>query len=378
MTRFLFLLILALPVSAGCLRKYAQSEANRTPTAHGAGELTKNSPARPTPESQTGSPGIDAAAPVPLLEAPQLVRGNETLAAGAVEPADPPLLPGKEKRIERREQRRERKEGSPAEKPKLPSPFVANPTLPETTPKTAVPPAGGPINDLETIKKFYALTVAQWAKVNDFEARLVKREVVNGKDMPTEEVLYRYRKSPMSVYMKNIGERGKGREILYVDKPGAKIHVVTGQGDQLIMRPGLYLQLDPDSPLVTGKSRQKISEAGFSKGIEQVGKLLALAEKGQFSGFKVIGETKRREYPYPLQELEIHLKPGEDPNLSKGGVREVYVDPKPDSPSYGLPVVVRALDHSGREVEYYAFDRFKIPANFTDADFSPERLNRRR
>jgi hypothetical protein len=140
----------------------------------------------------------------------------------------------------------------------------------------------------------------------------------------------------------------------------------------------MYLQLDPESPLITAKSRQKVSEAGFGKGIEQVGKLIALTEKGKFDGFKVIGETKRKEYPYPLQGLEIDLKPGEDPSLPKGGRREVFVDPKTDSPSYGLPVVVLAFDHAGKEVEYYAFDKFKLPANLTDADFSPDKLNKRR
>jgi hypothetical protein len=140
----------------------------------------------------------------------------------------------------------------------------------------------------------------------------------------------------------------------------------------------MYMTFDPDSAMVTGKSRQRITEAGFGKGINQVGQWIAKAEKGEFNGLKYGGAVTRKEYPYPLQFMEVNLKAGEDPMLPKGGKREIYIDPKPDSPSYGLPVVVRALDAAGKEVEYYAFDQFKLPANFTDADFSPDRLSKRK
>jgi Protein of unknown function (DUF1571) len=378
MTRSLLLLALVSPALCGCLKKYAPTDANRAPLARGSAEVANGQAPRVTPPSPPVPTGVDPAAPLPaptpLLDPPQLTKGDGLQAAAAT--ADPPQDPpqtNKEKRQERREERKEKRDPPAAEKPTLPSPYAKTPTA-DTTAPAPVAKAG----DLATIKKFYALTVAQWEKVTDFEARFVKHEVMNGKETPTEEMLFRFRKSPLSVYMKTVSEHGKGREVLYVDKPGAQIHVVTGQGDQVLMRPGLYLHLDPDRPLIAGKSRQKISEAGFGKGIEQVGKLIGLAEKGKFDGFKVIGETKRKEYPYPLQGLEITMKPGEDPGLPKGGRREVYVDPKVDSPSYGLPVVVRAFDQSGKEVEYYAFDQFKLPANLTDADFSPDRLNKRR
>ena len=377
MTRSLLLLTLVLPALAGCLKKYAPTDANRAPTPRGSGDLTQGPIPKVTPPSPPVPAGADPTAPLPapmlLLDPPQVTRDNGLQATATVTdpPPDPPQT-NKEKRQERREERKEKRD-PPADKPTLPSPYAKSDAAGSTAPAPAAK-----TGDLATIKKFYATTVAQWDKVTDFEARLVKHEVMNGKETPTEEMLYRFRKSPMSFYTKNTGEHGKGREVLYVDKPGAKVHVVTGQGDQLIMRPGMYLQLDPESPLITAKSRQKVSEAGFGKGIEQVGKLIALTEKGKFDGFKVIGETKRKEYPYPLQGLEIDLKPGEDPSLPKGGRREVYVDPKADSPSYGLPVVVLAFDHAGKEVEYYAFDQFKLPANLTDADFSPDRLNKRR
>ena len=53
--------------------------------------------------------------------------------------------------------------------------------------------------------------------------------------------------------------------------------------------------------------------------------------------------------------------------LPKGGKKFVYFDLKESSPSYGCPVVLITHDDSGKEVEYYCFDKFKNPANLTDA-----------
>ena len=65
--------------------------------------------------------------------------------------------------------------------------------------------------------------------------------------------------------------------------------------------------------------------------------------------------------------------PGDDPNLPKGGKRQYYFDRDEKSPSYGFPVLFITFENE-KEVEYYCLDRFKMPANFTDADFSPEKL----
>jgi hypothetical protein len=51
---------------------------------------------------------------------------------------------------------------------------------------------------------------------------------------------------------------------------------------------------------------------------------------------------------------------------------------KETSPSYGFPVLVITEDDTGREVEYYLFDKFKNPAGLTDADFDPSRLQSKR
>jgi hypothetical protein len=34
-------------------------------------------------------------------------------------------------------------------------------------------------------------------------------------------------------------------------------------------------------------------------------------------------------------------------------------------------------DADRREVEYYCFDRFKVPSGWTDADWTPDRIGRK-
>ena len=84
----------------------------------------------------------------------------------------------------------------------------------------------------------------------------------------------------------------------------------------------------------------------------------------------------RPEYPCPLTVVEVTIPPRGEPQMPKGGTRQVFFDPRPDSPSYRMPVLVVARETGGREVEYYLFDRIRTPAGLTDADFDPARLGK--
>jgi hypothetical protein len=190
-------------------------------------------------------------------------------------------------------------------------------------------------------------------------------------------MIFKFRKSPYSVYTKNTGTAGKGREVLYVDGPNAKMHIVTGEGDNRLVGAGFYTQMSPDDRMVTSKSRHKITEGAVGRTVELLGKAIAAAELGKFDGLKSLGSVSRKEYPYPLEGIEATVPPGQDPGLPKGGKREVYFDPNPKSSGYGLPVLIRTIE-GDREVEYYCFTEIKAPANLTDADFDPKALQKKR
>jgi hypothetical protein len=263
------------------------------------------------------------------------------------------------------------------------------PAVPEPagiTPAAAVQPASAPAKppspaamNLAALKKISGTAAAKWESVTTYEARLVRRETMTGqKDGPTEEVLFQYRKEPHSVYMKNTGQTGKGREVLYVKgKYGDKMTIITGAGDGIT---GWRTTKSPDDPLVTSRSRHSIRDAGFGKGVAQFAELVAKIEAGKAppDALKHLGPVQRPEYPYPLECVEQAIKPNDEKHSPAGGTRKLFFDPNQESPSWGLPVLVITTEPNGREVEYYCFDKFKLPANLTDADFDPARFDKKK
>ena len=263
-------------------------------------------------------------------------------------------------------------------KPSDPPP-PAKPPVPSPAPApVATPP--DPVNDVAAVRAILDGFAKQYAALTDFEARLTKREVVNGKALPQDEILYRWRKQPLSVSMKVLSENGHGREVLYVKGQfDNKIHVVTGKGDNALVGVGYKTTVDPDSRQAVAKSRYRIYEAGFGRTLAGLTKSVEAMEQNR-PGVRVksLGEVKRPEYVQPLLCVEGTLHPGDEPQLPKGGTRKVFFDPKPDSPSFMLPVLVVTTEPDGREVEYYCFDRIKSPSGLTDADWTPDRLTGKR
>lgn len=341
------------------------------------------------------------AVPVDFAKAPA-AEPIIPVAAPTLTPAADPTPP---RIIERARDRRDERRGSGESakpdskpddsKPTLPSPFakdrdpkpatsggdfptpgtIATPKPETSKTETATAPSRG--DKLADVKAVYALCKQKWDGLTDYEAKLVRREVLNGKESPSEEMIFRFRKSPYSVATKNTGSVGRGRETMYVAGPNAKMHIVTGEGDNRLVGTGFYTQVSPDDRMVTAKSRHKITEGAVGRTVEMLGKAIAKSEAGQFNGLRSMGLVKRPEYAEPVAGIEAVLPPGQDPELPKGGRREVYFDATPSSPSYGLPVLIRLLE-GDRELEYYCFSQFKCPANFTDADFDPSRFSKRK
>lgn len=247
---------------------------------------------------------------------------------------------------------------------------VAEPVKPATPSPAAV--------NLQQVKKLAQVASDRWKTVDTYEARLVRKETVNGVEGKKEEVLYQFRREPMAVYMKNLGEVGKGRQVLYnPGSHGEKLYIVTGHGDFIS---GMEVQKSPDDPVVRDRSRQSIRDAGFGRGIKAFVGMVEKVEGGKLppDALKYLGPTKRPEYPYPLEAVAQTIRPGEEKQSPQGGTRTWFFDGKPDSPSYGLPVLIVATDPGGKDLEYYCFDQFRLPAGLTDADFEPGRVHKKK
>ena len=198
----------------------------------------------------------------------------------------------RERREEKRDERRD-----PKPKTELPSPFT-----PKDKEKEPPKPmgAGSAPADVAVVKTLLDGFKKRFAELTDFEARLIKREVVNGKETPQDEILYRYRVKPQSVYMKTLSEAGQGREVLYI--AGQKtMTIVTGKGDNPIVGAGYKTDLDPDSKMASGKSRHKIYDAGFTRSEKGLTRAIEAAEKGNPIVMKALG---------PREAQRVRLPPG--------------------------------------------------------------------
>jgi hypothetical protein len=371
MTRPLLLVAFAVAL-VGCNR----------PTYRGQSPFAKKRPANP-PESlaPTGGgyvPLTRTPPPNPLPPAPPdgfaLVPARPPEPGGAPNPGgDTPGSPGSV---------------TPAAATAPNDPAASTPGSSATkTPAADAPATPTPAaTNLAALNKLAKAATEKWQAVDTYEAHLTRREVTGAAAVSsgTEEVLFRYRKDPVAVYMKNVGPKGKGREILWSPKEtGDKIHCIIGDGDTRLLAPGTKAPpQNPDSPRVRSMSRHSIREVGFGHPVSRFAGMVAKIEAGKLppDTLKFTANVRRPEYgDHPLDGVEQTIDPGEDPNLDRGGVRQWFFDAKPDSPGYGLPVLMILFETTSagpKEVEYYCFTQLKLPAGLTAADFDPARLGK--
>jgi hypothetical protein len=319
-------------------------------------------PPAPPPLPLAGKPaarGQLASAPVDAVKPLQVATGT---------PAQTPDDAVKFAIRQEQEQQAEEYIRRPGGEPKR----EATTTFPTTVPVKAVVPSEP--SPADRAKQLIDAAKKRYAGVTDYECRLVKREVVNGRPTPPEESHYKFRKVPLSVSMKVLSEAGQGREVIFVQgRDEGAMHVVTGKGDSWLAGVGYKTTVDPDGRDATSKSRYRIYQAGFGRTLEGL-------ETAARRGFEVkaVGPVQRPEWPYPLECVTVTATDPGDPTLPPGGKRSIFFDPKPDSPTHGLPVLTEMRDAGGQEIEYYSFDRFKLPAGLTDADFDPARMGKQR
>lgn len=345
----------------------------------------KNSPVPALP----GMPGT-ASQPIPpatVPDSPQAGRGDENAILASID--DEEKRKGLLERLrERREEKREKETPKlpPATEPKKSDPMPV-PTKPDALPKADAKPEPKPAApaketaDLKAVKELLEAAKKKNDDTASFEAHLVKREVVKGKEQPAEEAVYRFRKDPLSVHIRVVGEVGTGREVMWVKGQNKdQMTIITGKGDNILLGAGKKMTMDPDDPLVTVKSRYRIYEAGMQRPIGALTKFVEQAEAGKrpADSIKALGPVDRKEYKTKPNAVEVTLSATDDPFLPKGGKRIYHFDADPKSPSYGLPVLVISLDHEGKEVEYYCFTDFKLVGELTDADFDPSKLGKKK
>ncbi len=221
------------------------------------------------------------------------------------------------------------------------------------------------------LRELFEKANRQYATMDSYTLRMKRREVVGGKVRPEELILAKFRREPFSLYLKWVGEEGKGREVCFVQgQYNGDVHTLLARGDMIFLG-GTHFKCPPESPLVKSNCRYPITDAGLGPIIARFGRLVAALEKGDSSEgtAKILGNVKRPEFDEPVEGIVQNLPAKYDPLFPNGGQRVWYFDVK-----NGLPVLIITFDHQGKEVEYYCHDRVIAPANLDDDDFNPYRM----
>ncbi len=227
---------------------------------------------------------------------------------------------------------------------------------------------------LVTMKELHRKAAEAYARIDCFDARLTRRESINGKPNPQEIIFFRFRKQPFSVRLKWIGEEAQGREVIYVaGQYGNKMHIMPSKQDSIL--PPMRMSFTPDDTMVRSKTRHDIREAGLSEAIRGLGNSLDAAARNsaQRKRLRYLGRVNRPEYPN-MEAIEDTIPPRTEALLPQGGKRVYFFDTRTNSPSAGLPVLIVTHDAAGKEVEYYCFDRMTTQIRLTDKDFDPDQV----
>ena len=82
-----------------------------------------------------------------------------------------------------------------------------------------------------------------------------------------------------------------------------------------------------------------------------------------------LGAVDRPEFGRAVAAIEHHIQPGAEAELPRGGRRLYCFDP-----DTGLPTLLVTRDHTGREVEYYFYDRVMVNVGLKPDEFDPNAL----
>jgi len=248
-----------------------------------------------------------------------------------------------------------------------PTPSAAQPAQPAPSdPVTPVAATAAEAGE-SPLRLLYRRAAAAAADYDSYIVRLQRREIITGSDGKHEVIVLKFRRRPLSVHMKWVGEEAKGREIVYVQgRYDDKIHILMNSG----LLAGRRMAFAPDSPMVRARSRYPVNEAGVAAAVERFGRALAAVEQGRPGAgtMRYLGPQRRPEIDGPVYLVEQTVPPGQEEHLARGGRRLIGFHG-----DNGLPVLMQTWDDRNQEVEFYVYDRWQR-VRLDDADFDPDVL----
>ena len=199
--------------------------------------------------------------------------------------------------------------------------------------------------------------------IQDYSCVFTKREMVDGKLLPYEQMFMKVRHKPFSVYMYFLGpEDVKGQQVVYIE--GQNNGKMVAQPIGLKGKFGPYY-LDPNGSFAMAGQRYPITNAGFLNLTKQLivegmrDRQYPECEVKQYKGAKVAGRTCTvTEITHPqLPQFQYHKA-------------RIFVDDE-----WNIPIRLESYlwpQQPGGQppvLEEYTYSNLKFNNGFTDADF---------
>jgi hypothetical protein len=228
--------------------------------------------------------------------------------------------------------------------------------------ETAIPPPPEPKSGTDEgtrrFEQFLDIAFSKVMAARDFHCLLLRTEMVGDSLKPQEELDFYDRFNPQSLRLEWVGERYKGRHLIYV----------AGENDnKILIRPegmmgliGKTLRFDLDSPIVRMYGRYPPDVAGYNNLLKKIVDIYGRARKLNLAGVKAsppVDDSGRK-----LQCFEVMVEASLlDIDVSK---MVIWFDT-----GKLLPVHTVFYDAVGRMVEDYVWGDVQLDVGLTDDDF---------
>jgi hypothetical protein len=207
-------------------------------------------------------------------------------------------------------------------------------------------------------EQFLDIAFGRVLAARDFHCVLFRTEMVGDTLKPEEEIDFYDRFEPQSLRLEWVGERYKGRQLIYVEGANDNKILVRPEGVVGFLRK--TLRFDLKSPIVRMYGRYAPDVAGYNNLMKKIVDIYGRARKLNLGWVKASPPVE--EAGHKVQCFEVTL----EPKLLDVDVSKMLI--WFDLQSF-LPVHTAFYDASGRMVEDYGWRDIQLNVGLTDEDF---------
>lgn len=200
---------------------------------------------------------------------------------------------------------------------------------------------------------------AAYDRVTNYTAIFHKQQRVEGKLLPEETILVKFRK-PASLYMKWIREPYGGSELIYVEGwNDNKVRAHRGGLLRLITR-----NLSPRDAGLMKDNLRPVTDTGIGFLLAAVANHVRQSTAGE--GLRFSEPSEQTLYGRKTQMLELVLP---EAHVTEHGGRKLLVYRDVEN---RLFIAIKVYDRNGELVESYSYERLDLDPQLTTADFDPK------